>query len=91
MRKWSNKVTKTSNALDLEKGVFTWKDSKKIAESLKKSAMTSARRKASPFQSAMNMLTFYINRAVKNVPKRQKDILEQAKVALRKLFFKPNS
>src|SRR5579872_2984725 len=91
MRKWSNKVTKTSNALDLEKGVFTWKDSKKIAESLKKSAMDSTRRKANPFQSAMNMLTFYINRAGKNLPKRQKVILEQSKIVLRKLFSKPNS
>ncbi len=83
---WSAKVTKSSNALDLEKGVFTFKDPKKIALSLKRSAQLSIRRKAKPFQSAMSMLNFYINRAGKNLPIKQKRILEQVKVELRKLF-----
>ena len=83
---WSDKVTKYSNALDLEQGVFTFKNPKKIALSLKKSAEQSNRRKAKPFQSAMSMLNFYINRAGKNLPKSQKRILEQAKIELRKVF-----
>ena len=70
---WSGRVTKSSFALDLEEGVFTWDDPKKIAESLKRSALTSTRRKAQPFQSAMSMLNFYINRAGKNLkPERKK-------------------
>ena len=85
-RKWSAKVTKESIALDLEEGVFTWKDPQKIALSLKNSAESSTRRKAPPFQSAMSMLNFYINRAGKNLPQEQKKILEQAKVELRKLY-----
>lgn len=91
MRKkyWSAKVTKTSVALDLEEGVFAWDDPKKIAKSLKHSAENSNRRKAkSPFQSAMSMLNFYINRAGKNLPPRRKKILDQAKEELRKLFKK---
>lgn len=83
---WSNKVTKTSNALDLEQGVFTWKNPKKIAVSLQKSALQSTKRKAKPFQSAMSMLNFYINRGGKNIKPEQKQILEQAKIELRKLF-----
>lgn len=83
---WSDKVTKYSNALDLEQGVFTFENPKKIALSLKKSAEQSNRRKAKPFQSAMSMLNFYINRAGKNLPKNQKRILEQAKTELRKVF-----
>ncbi len=83
---WSDKVTKESNALDLERGVFVWKDPKRIAESLKQSAEISRRRKAKPFQSAMSMLNFYINRAGKNLSTEQKKILEQAKVELRKAF-----
>lgn len=86
MRKWSNKVTKTSFALDLEKGVFTWKDPKKIAKSLEQSAKQSTRRKAEPFQSAMSMLNFYINRAGKNLKPERKKVLEEAKKELRKLF-----
>ena len=86
--KWSQKVTRESNALDLEEGVFTWKDPKKIAQSLKYSAEESTRRKASPFQSAMDMLTFYINRAGKNLPPQQRATLEKAKEQLRKLFNK---
>ena len=85
---WSDKVTKYSNALDLEQGVFTFKNPKKIALSLKKSAEESNRRKAKPFQSAMSMLNFYINRAGKNLPESQKRILEQAKIELNKIFNK---
>jgi len=87
-KKWSGEVTKKSIALDLEEGIFTWKNSKKIALSLKKSAENSIRRKSPPFQSAMSMLNFYINRAGKNLKKEQKEILKQAKVELRKLFGK---
>lgn len=87
-KKWSGYVTKHSIALDLEEGVFTWDDPQKIAASLKSSAENSLRRKASPFQSAMSMLNFYINRAGKNLPTQRKKILEQAKNELRKLFGK---
>ncbi|OGH18953.1 MAG: hypothetical protein A2868_03785 [Candidatus Levybacteria bacterium RIFCSPHIGHO2_01_FULL_40_15b] len=83
---WSQEVTKTSIALDLEEGVFMRDDPKKIAESLKKSAEESSRRKAKPFQSAMSMLNFYINRAGKNLPSERKKVLEQAKQELRELF-----
>ena len=85
---WSGEVTKHSIALDLEEGVFTWDDPKKIAESLKRSAGESIRRKAAPFQSAMSMLNFYINRAGKNIKPERRKILEQAKMELRKLFGK---
>lgn len=85
-RNWSGEVTKHSFALDLEEGVFTWPDPKKIAASLKRSAENSFRRKASPFQSAMSMLNFYINRAGKKLDPSQKQVLEQAKLELRKLF-----
>ena len=84
--KWSAKVTRKSAALDLEEGVFTWKDPKRIANSLKRSAEASTRRKAPPFRSAMSMLVFYINRAGKNLDAEQRQILEQAKVALRRLY-----
>ena len=85
---WSGYVTKYSNALDLDRGVFTWKDPKRIARSLKKSAELSLRRKTKPFQSAMSMLNFYINRAGKSLSAKQKKILERAKVELRRLFKK---
>ncbi len=85
-KNWSEKVTRKSDALDLEQGVFTWKDPKKIARSLKRSADSSKRRKAAPFRSAMSMLVFYINRAGKNLSIEQKQILEQAKNELRKLY-----
>ena len=85
---WSGYVTRHSFALDLERGVFTWKGPKRIAKSLKKSAEMSERRKAKPFQSAMSMLNFYINRTGKNLPPKQKKILEQAKFELRKLFHR---
>ena len=83
---WSKHVTETSNALDLEPGVFDLDDPKKIARSLKKSAEASHRRKSDPYRSAMSMLTFYINRAGKNLPKEQKDVLERAKDELRRQF-----
>ncbi len=85
---WSGKVTKESDALDLEEGVFTWTDPKKIALSIKQSADNSTRRKALPFRSAMSMLVFYINRAGKNLDKNQLNILEQAKEELRMLYKK---
>jgi len=83
---WSQKVTRTSNALDLETGVFSWNDPYTIAASLKRSSDKSERRKASPFASAMSMLNFYINRAGKNLPKDQRMILEKTKDELRKLY-----
>ena len=83
---WTAKVTRESDALDLEAGVFTFKDPKKIARSLKRSADSSTRRKSEPFRSAMSMLVFYINRAGANLDEDQKDILEQAKQELRKLY-----
>lgn len=85
-KSWSAKVTQTSAALILEEGVFTWKNPKKIAQSLKKSAEESLNRKGTPFQSAMSMLNFYINRAGNNLKPSQRKILEQAKIELRKLF-----
>ncbi len=84
--RWSQHVTRTSNALDLEPGVFTWSDPRRIAASLKRSAEDSNRRKAGPFQSAMSMLNFYINRAGHTLPAKQKKILTQAKAELRRLF-----
>jgi hypothetical protein len=72
--------------LDLESGVFTWSDPTKIAASLKRSAERSGRRKAEPYRSALSMLTFFINRAGKNMPERRKSILERAKVELRRQF-----
>ena len=85
-RYWSDDVTKRSNALDLEEGVFTWDNPKKIALSLQKSAEKSKRRKGTPYQSAMSMLNFYINRAGKNLSAEREKVLEQAKVELRKVF-----
>ena len=85
-RTWSNRVTKESNALDLDAGVFTWNDPKRIAASLKRSAEQSHRRKAEPYRSALSMLVFYINRAGKNLPASRRRTLEQAKTELRKQF-----
>ncbi|MDH5553450.1 MAG: DUF3175 domain-containing protein [Nitrosomonas sp.] len=85
-KNWSTKVTRESHALDLEEHVFTWKDPRKIALSLKHSADTSRRRKSTSFHSAMSMLVFYINRAGKNLDPKQKSILEAAKTELRKLY-----
>jgi Protein of unknown function (DUF3175) len=87
-RRWSGYVTTHSNALDLGKGVFTWRDPKKIARSLKRSAEHSHRRKADPYRSALSMLTFHLNRAGKNLPARRKYTLQRAKTELRKEFGK---
>ena len=84
--KWSAEVTAHSDALDLEDGVFEQDDPKKIAQSLKRSAEHSHRRKGTPYQSAMSMLTFYINRAGKNLSKTQLGVLERAKDELRAAF-----
>ncbi len=88
-KRWSQAVTETSNALDLEPGIFSWDDPRKIALSLKESADNSDRRKTSPFASAMSMLNFYINRAGKNLPATRRAILERAKEELRDLYGKP--
>jgi Protein of unknown function (DUF3175) len=85
-RRWSAQVTKRSDALDLESDVFKGKDAHRIALSLKRSAERSKRRKGTPYQSAMSMLNFYINRAGKNLPEKQKRILERAKDELRDVF-----
>ena len=85
-KRWSAGVTRRSNALDLEHGVFTHNDPHEIALSLKRSAEASSRRKSSPYRSAMSMLTFYLNRAGKDLPERQKRVLERAKDELRKAF-----
>lgn len=87
-RRWSARVTRESDALDLQRGVFKSSDPKRIAASLKRSAELSRRRKADPYRSALSMLTFYINRAGKNLPASRKKVLRQAKVELRKKFGK---
>lgn len=84
--RWSQRVTKTSDSLDLKGGVFTLKDPARIAASLKRSAERSTRRKTDPFRSAMSMLTFYINRAGRTLPASQRARLERAKAALRRQF-----
>ena len=84
--RWSAKVTTESNALDLDRSVFTWKDPKRIARSLKRSAERSHRRKSEPYRSAMSMLTFYINRAGDNLSGSQRRVLDRAKLELRKQF-----
>jgi hypothetical protein len=85
-RRWSARVTRESDALDLERGVFTKRDPKRIAASLKRSAERSRRRKADPYRSALSMLTFYINRAGKNLPASRRRTLQRAKGELRKQF-----
>ena len=85
-RRWSAKVTETSDALDLEDNIFKSGSARRIAASLKHSAEQSHRREAGPFQSAMSMLNFYVNRAGKNLPKSRKKVLEAAKSELRRLF-----
>jgi Protein of unknown function (DUF3175) len=85
-RRWSQRVTAQSDALDLKHGVFTLGDPKKIAASLKRSAQHSSRRKAGTYRSALSMLTFYINRAGKTLPKTQRSRLERAKIELRRQF-----
>ena len=86
---WSDEVTRTSNALDLEAGVFTWRSPRKIARSLKRSAEASLRRRADPFRSAMSMLTFFVNRAGKNLSSERRRVLERAKDELRREFGRP--
>ncbi|WP_426751552.1 DUF3175 domain-containing protein [Myxococcus sp. Y35] len=87
-RRWSCDVTERSNALDLEEGVFT-RAPKDMARSLKRSAEQSSRRKASPFQSAMSMLTFFENRAGRRLAPERRRALEQAKDELRRLYGRP--
>ena len=88
-RKWSAEVMRKSDAMDLEHGVFRLKSAEAVARSLKKSAEASHRRKSSPFQSAMSMLNFEINRGGKNLTKERLHVLEQAKQRLRMLFGRP--
>lgn len=88
-RKWSGKVTETSDALDLKSKVFKSKDPRKVAKSLKRSSDSSKRKKGTPLQSAMSMLNFYINRAGKKLPAKDKKILNDAKDELRQLYGRP--
>jgi hypothetical protein len=88
-KRWSQRVTQTSNALDLDQGVFSKDDPRSIARSLKRSADRSKRRKSDPFRSAMSMLTFYINRAGKQLSNTRRSRLEAAKEELRALYGKP--
>jgi len=90
-KRWSARVTRTSDALDLESGVFTKRDPRAIARSLKRSAERSKKRKADPFRSAMSMLNFYINRAGKQLPASKRRKLEKAKNELRDLYGRPRS
>jgi hypothetical protein len=85
-RRWSQRVTEQSDALDLDDGVFTWTDPARIARSLARSAERSTRKKSPPFRSAMSMLTFYINRAGGNLPAAQRRVLDRAKAELRALY-----
>jgi len=87
-RKWSGRVTRESDALDLKRGVFTLRSPKQIATSLKRSAERSKRRKSDPYRSAMSMLTFYLNRGGKNLPASRRKVLERAKDELRAQFGK---
>ena len=84
--RWSGEVTRRSNALDLEPGIFALDDPREVALSLKRSAESSERRKSTPYRSAMSMLTFYINRAGDNLAEPQRRVLERAKDELRKAF-----
>jgi hypothetical protein len=85
-KRWSQRVTRESDALDLKHGVFKQTDPKKIAASLKRSAERSSRRKTGAYRSALSMLTFYINRAGKTLPKTQRDRLQRAKTELKHQF-----
>ena len=87
-RRWSARVNRESDSLTLDKGVFSKRSPRAIALSLKRSAERSRRRKSSPYRSAMSMLTFYINRAGKNLPAGRKRVLRQAKDELRQVFHK---
>jgi hypothetical protein len=85
-KRWSQRVTQESDALDLKRGVFKLASAKKIASSLKRSAEASSRRKSGAYRSALSMLTFYINRAGKNLPKTERERLERAKLELKREF-----
>ena len=85
-KRWSQRVTRESDALDLKQGVFKLTSAKKIATSLKRSAEHSSRRKSGAYRSALSMLTFYINRAGKTLPKTQRDRLQRAKTELKHQF-----
>jgi hypothetical protein len=85
-KRWSARVTRTSNALDLERGVFTKRSPRAVALSLKRSAERSKRRKSAPFRSAMSMLVFHLNRGGKSLPAGQRNVLERAKDELRRLY-----
>jgi hypothetical protein len=87
-KRWSQRVTRESDALDLKQGVFKLTSPKKIAASLKRSAESRSRRKAGAYRSALSMLTFYINRAGKTLPKTQRTRLEQAKIELKHQFHR---
>jgi hypothetical protein len=87
-RRWSQQVTRTSNALDLDKAVFTKRSARAIAQSLKRSAVRSRRRRGTPYQSAMSMLNFYINRAGRSLPVARRRTLERAKQELRRAFHR---
>ena len=87
-KRWSQSVTKESDALDLKRGVFTLRDPKRIAASLKRSAERSSRRKTGAYRSALSMLTFYINRAGRTLPKTQRERLNRAKIELKRQFGK---
>ena len=85
-KRWSHKVMEHSDALDLEHEIFKTGTPQAIAQSLKQSAVHSRRRKGTPFQSAMSMLNFEINRAGKSLPPARRRVLDQAKGELRKAF-----
>jgi hypothetical protein len=87
-KRWSQRVTQQSDALDLKHGVFTLRDPKRIAASLKRSAERSSRRNAGAYRSALSMLIFYINRAGKTLPKTQRERLERAKGELKRVFHR---
>jgi hypothetical protein len=87
-KRWSQRVTRESDALDLKRGVFTLRDPKRIAASLKRSAEHSSRRKSGAYRSALSMLTFYINRAGKTLLNTQRDRLERAKGELKRVFHR---
>jgi len=87
-RRWSQRVTRESDALDLKRGVFTLRDPKRIAASLKRSAERSSRRKSGAYRSAISMLTFYINRAGANLSKAQRERFDRAKAELKRQFGK---
>jgi hypothetical protein len=84
--RWSHHVMETSDAMDIQRDIFKTGNAQEIADSLKRSSTRSTRRKGTPFQSAMSMLNFYINRAGRNLPKSRKSTLERAKKRLREAF-----